>query len=51
MIKNERIHKIKTIVLLIILIAIGGLVLYGGKDKPTIKKTPPSFKNLMQTQK
>lgn len=49
--KDEEFHKIKTIILLIILIAIGGLVLYGEKDRPVIQKTPPSFKTINQIQK
>lgn len=47
--KGDEVNKTKIIILLIILIAIGGLVLYGNPNKE--RRSPPSFKNLMNNQK
>ncbi len=49
--EGEEVNKVKTIILLIILIAIGGLVLYGEKDRYVTPKEPVPLKSLISSQK
>lgn len=48
---NPKIHKVRTIILLIIFIAIAGMVLYGENPNFSEKENPPSFKNLINSLK
>ena len=46
--KDNMPNKTITIILLLVLIAIGGLVLYGEKNPNWQDKKPPSIKSLIQ---
>lgn len=48
---NPKIHKVRTIILLIIFIAIAGMVLYGESPNFSNKENPPSFRNLIDSLK